>query len=188
MSSPSILRLVRLMTLFVLMWAASSVSAEPLRVERATQSTQDYSTLTRDEPQARHSEPMPGNAGTEQSHTLSLSADDRAYLRSLPPLTLGVDANWAPFTYVDASGESKGIAMAYATYLSKALHIDLERRVYPDWSDVSNAFARGQIDMLATTERETPRLAGSIPTGSMISSMFSALFDCQSTSDCDDRF
>jgi two-component system sensor histidine kinase EvgS len=167
MSSPSILRLVRLMTLFVLMWAASSVSAEPLRVERATQSTQDYSTLTRDEPQARHSEPMPGNAGTEQSHTLSLSADDRAYLRSLPPLTLGVDANWAPFTYVDASGESKGIAMAYATYLSKALHIDLERRVYPDWSDVSNAFASGQIDMLATTERETPRLAGAISTGSM---------------------
>src|SRR5471032_2406852 len=166
MSSPSLLRLVRLMTtLFVLVWAASSVSAEPLRGEREKQATQDYSTLTRDESKARRSEPMPGSTGTEQSQTLNLSVDERAYLRSLPPLTLGVDANWAPFTYVDSSGKSRGIAMAYATYLSKALDIDLERRVYPDWADVSNAFARGQIDMVATTERETPRLAGGISTG-----------------------
>src|SRR5471032_3200345 len=168
MSSPSLLRLVRLMTtLFVLVWAASSVSAEPLRGEREKQATQDYSTLTRDESKARRSEPMPGSTGTEQSQTLNLSVDERAYLRSLPPLTLGVDANWAPFTYVDSSGKSRGIAMAYATYLSKALDIDLERRVYPDWADVSNAFARGQIDMVATTERETPRLAGGISTGSV---------------------
>jgi two-component system, NarL family, sensor histidine kinase EvgS len=168
MSSPSLLRLVRLMTtLFVLVWAASSVSAEPLRGEREKQATQDYSTLTRDESKARRSEPMPGSTGTEQSLTLNLSVDERAYLRSLPPLTLGVDANWAPFTYVDSSGKSRGIAMAYATYLSKALDIDLERRVYPDWADVSNAFARGQVDMLATTERETPRLAGGISTKSL---------------------
>jgi two-component system, NarL family, sensor histidine kinase EvgS len=54
MSSPSLLRLVRLMTtLFVLVWAASSVSAEPLRGEREKQATQDYSTLTRDESKAR---------------------------------------------------------------------------------------------------------------------------------------
>jgi len=167
MTSSSILRLVRLMTLCVLVWAASSVSAGPLRVEREKPSPQDYSTLTRDESQARRSEPMLGSTGAEQSQTLSLSVDERAYLRSLPPLTLGVDASWAPFTYVDSSGESRGIAMAYATYLSKALDIDLERRVYPDWADVSNAFARGQIDMVATTERETPRLAGGISTGSV---------------------
>ena len=167
MSSPSILRLVRLMTLFVLVWAASSVSGEPLRVDRAKQTTQDYSTLTHDESLVRRSEPMPGSTGTEQSQTLSLSADERAYLHSLPPLTLGVDASWAPFTYVDSSGEPSGIAMAYATYLSKALDIDFEQRVYPDWADVSNAFARGQIDMLTTTERETPRLAGGISTGSV---------------------
>ncbi|CAN7182650.1 ATP-binding protein [Caballeronia sp. LjRoot34] len=168
MSSPSILRLVRLMTLLVLVWAASGVSAGPLRVQPAKQTTQDYSTLTRDESQARRSEPIPGSTGTEQPQTLSLSADERAYLHSLPPLTLGVDASWAPFTYVDSSGESRGIAMAYASYLSKALDIDLERRVYQDWGDVLNAFARGQIDMVATTERETPRLAGGIPTGSVV--------------------
>ena len=167
MSSSFILRLVGLMTLFVLVWAASSVSADPLRVERANQTTQDYPTVTPDAAEVRRSEPRSGSTGTEQSQTLSLSAGERAYLHSLPPLTLGVDAGWAPFTYVDSSGKSRGIAMAYATYLSKALDIDLERRVYPGWADVSKAFARGQIDMVATTERETPRLAGGISTKSL---------------------
>jgi PAS domain S-box-containing protein len=156
-----------MMTLFMLVCAASSVSAEPMRVERAQQTKQDYSMLTRDESRARRSEPMHAGTGTEQAQALSLSVDDLAYLHSLPRLTLGFDAGWAPFTYVDSSGEPSGIAMAYTTYLSKALHIDFERRVYPDWTNVLHAFAQGQVDMVTTTERETPRLAGGISTGSV---------------------
>ncbi|MGX7005442.1 ATP-binding protein [Caballeronia sp. KNU42] len=167
MFPPSLLRLVRLMTLFVLVCAASSVSADPMRVERAKQIKQDYSALIRDESQVRRPEPMHEGAGPEQSQTLSLSDDERAYLHSLPRLALGVDTSWAPFTYVDSSGEPSGIAMAYTAYLSKALHIDFERRVYPNWAGVVHAFARGQVDMVTTTERETPRLAGGIPTGSV---------------------
>jgi two-component system sensor histidine kinase EvgS len=34
--------------------------------------------------------------------------------------------------------------------------------MYPSWSEVSNAFGRAQVDMMATTERETPRLTGGI--------------------------
>jgi two-component system sensor histidine kinase EvgS len=95
---------------------------------------------------------------------LHLSVDERAYLRSLPPLALGVDTSWAPFTYADSSGQTGGIALAYAAYLSRSLDIDFDQRLYPDWSGVSNAFVNGQIDMLATTRRETPRLAGAIVT------------------------
>jgi ABC-type amino acid transport substrate-binding protein len=100
----------------------------------------------------------------DRTPTLNLSADERAYLRSLPPLALGVDTSWAPFTYLDSSGQPSGVALAYAAYLSKALDIDFDRRVYPDWADVSSAFASGHIDMVATTKRETPRLAGGIAT------------------------
>ena len=167
MFPPSFLRLVRLMTLFVLVCAASGVSADPMRVERAKQIKQYYSTLTRDEFRARRAEPMHGDTATEQPQTLSLSVDERAYLHSLPLLTLGVDASWAPFTYLDSSAEPSGIALAYTTYLSKALHIDFVRRVYPDWTSVLHAFAGGQVDMVTTTERETPLLAGGIPTGSV---------------------
>jgi two-component system sensor histidine kinase EvgS len=130
MSSSSILRFVRLMTLFVLMWAASGVSADPSRVERVKQSLDSYSTLTHDEARAHRSERV--SRSTDPPSTLNLSVDERAYLRSLPPLALGVDSSWAPFTYLDSSGEPSGIAIAYATYLSKALDIDFDRRVYPD--------------------------------------------------------
>ena len=91
MFPPSLLRLVRMMTLFMLVCAVSSVSADPMRVERAKQIKQDYSALIRDESQVRRSEPMHEGAGTEQSETLSLSDDERAYLHSLPRLALGVD-------------------------------------------------------------------------------------------------
>ena len=115
-----------------------------------------------DEIRARWSEG--GSRTGDGSSALNLSADERAYLRSLPPLALGVDTSWAPFTYLDSSGQPSGIALAYTAYLSKVLDIDFDQRVYSSWADVSSAFARGQIDMLATTRRETPRLAGGIVT------------------------
>ena len=167
MFPPFLLRLVRTVTLLMLVCAASSVSAEPMHAEQAKQTRKDYSTLTHDESLARRSDPVLRGTGAEPPQALSLSADERAYLHSLPRLALGVDASWAPFTYVDSSGEPSGIAMAYTRYLSEALHIDFERRVYPDWSTVLRAFAGGQVDMVTTTERETPRLAGGISTGSV---------------------
>ncbi|CAH2802511.1 MAG: hypothetical protein CBARDMAM_4547 [uncultured Caballeronia sp.] len=89
-SSSPILRLVRLLTLFMFIWAASSVSADPLRIERAKQSLQDYSTSSHDEYRISQSEPP--SPGDGQEPALVLSADEDAYLRSLPPLTLGFDA------------------------------------------------------------------------------------------------
>ncbi|SAL14713.1 two component regulatory system sensor kinase [Caballeronia sordidicola] len=102
---------------------------------------------------------------SDQAPVLNLSADERAYLRSLPPLVLGVDSTWAPFTYADSNGQTGGIALAYTAYLSKALDIDFDHRVYPDWAAVSNAFVSGRVDVIATTSRDTPRLAGGIVTG-----------------------
>ncbi|SAL55913.1 two component regulatory system sensor kinase [Caballeronia udeis] len=164
-SSSPILRLVRWLTLFILIWAASSVSADPLRIERVKQSFQDYSTSSHDEYPISQSEPPSPGDGHEPA--LVLSADERAYLRSLPSLTLGFDAYWPPFTYLNAFGVPSGIAMAYTTYLSKALHIDFKRRVYEDRSDVSDSFAHGQVDIIATTDRETARRAGGVTTGPM---------------------
>jgi two-component system sensor histidine kinase EvgS len=129
MSSSSILRFVRLLTLFVLTWATLGVSADSSRAERVKQSLDNYSTLADDESRDYPSERV--SRSTDPSSTLNLSVDERAYLRSLPPLTLGVDSSWAPFTYLDSNGEPSGIAIAYATYLSKALDIGFDRRVYP---------------------------------------------------------
>lgn len=133
-------RFLRLLALCALVMAAFGVSAEPQRAEEI------------------HADAAV--AADTGSRTLVLSAEERAYLRSLPTITLSFDTDWAPFTYLDADGQPSGIATAYIEYLSKALDIGFERHVYPNWSEGSSAFARGQIDMIATTERETSSLAG----------------------------
>jgi two-component system, NarL family, sensor histidine kinase EvgS len=98
------------------------------------------------------------------SRTLVLSPEERAYLRSLPTISVGFDTDWAPFAYFDVSGQPSGIASAYIAYLSEALDIGFEHRVYPNWSEGSSAFARGEVDMIATTQRETSILAGGMAT------------------------
>jgi PAS domain S-box-containing protein len=172
MSTSHISRFVRLMALFVLVLAGSGVSAKT-NTSEAHFAMPHARTASRDDVNQRLIEqgPAPIEAirtrwasNNEQTPAFDLSADERAYLRSLPPLALGIDTSWAPFAYAGSDGQTGGIALAYAAYLSKALDIDFDQRVYPDWAAVSSAFANGQIDVLATTRRGTPRLAGGIAT------------------------
>jgi two-component system, NarL family, sensor histidine kinase EvgS len=137
-------RFQRLLALCVLVSVALGGSAEPQRAREIL---------------------AHGVAAADTSpRTLVLSAEERAYLRSLPTISLGFDIDWAPFTYLDADGQPSGIATAYIAYLSKALGIGFERRAYPNWSEGASAFARGEVDMVATTERVTSSLAGGIAT------------------------
>ncbi len=93
-----------------------------------------------------------------------MSAQERHYLGSLPPVTVGFDAAWAPFSYVDSNGHASGIGVAYLAYLSKTLGVTFDRRGYADPAAVERAFARGDVDMILTAERNPARLSGGIPT------------------------
>ncbi|MGV7247169.1 PAS domain S-box protein, partial [Caballeronia sp. M23-90] len=44
--------------------------------------------------------------------------------------------------------------LAYTAYLSRALDIDFDPRMYPDWAAVSNAFGNGQVDVIATRRED----------------------------------
>jgi PAS domain S-box-containing protein len=91
---------------------------------------------------------------------LLLSDEERAYLRSLPPIRVGFDTNWPPFIYLDSKGRVSGVAAAYVDYLARSLGVRFERHPYADWTAVSNAFARGDIDAMVTSEQGTSRLGG----------------------------
>jgi PAS domain S-box-containing protein len=83
---------------------------------------------------------------------LILSAAERHYLLSLPPLSVGFDADWAPFSYVDPDGHARGVGAAYLTYLSKALGVTFDRRAYADSAAVTRALARGDVDMIISAD------------------------------------
>ena len=57
---------------------------------------------------------------------LELTAEEKAFLRSHPKITLGVMEAWPPMDFVDQSGRPSGIGADYAKYLEETLGIKLE--------------------------------------------------------------
>jgi PAS domain S-box-containing protein len=91
---------------------------------------------------------------------LVMTPAEPAWLRSLPPLTVGFDSGWPPFSYLDEAGHPSGIAAEYLDYLSRTLGIQFTRAPINDWPSTVSAFQRGELAMLATSSRGDPRFAG----------------------------
>nr|WP_049869131.1 transporter substrate-binding domain-containing protein [Paraburkholderia phytofirmans] len=89
---------------------------------------------------------------------LALTPQEQAWLHSLPPLQVGFDNSWAPFSYVDGSGRPAGIAADYLTYLSRTLGVVFNRASTADWPAAINSFQRGELAILATASSHDPRL------------------------------
>ncbi len=89
---------------------------------------------------------------------LVLSRDEQAWLRTLPPLPVGFDSEWAPFSTLDELGRPSGIAADYLDYLGRSLGLTFRRVPAKDWPGTLTAFERGDIALLATANRNDPRL------------------------------
>ncbi|MFP3433359.1 transporter substrate-binding domain-containing protein [Paraburkholderia sp. SIMBA_061] len=89
---------------------------------------------------------------------LELTQQEQAWLRSLPPLQVGFDSSWPPFSYIDASGHPAGITADYLAYLSRTLGVVFNRARQPDWPSTIDAFQRGELAILTTGSSNDPRL------------------------------
>lgn len=98
---------------------------------------------------------LDGAEGTWHSDELRslpfvLDAGERAWLRSLPPLKVGFDAGWLPFSHASRRGYTSGMANDYLSYLSGKLGVTFERVPVTRWPDAGKAFERGEFALLAT--------------------------------------
>ncbi|MET3230610.1 UNVERIFIED_ORG: PAS domain S-box-containing protein [Burkholderia sp. 1263] len=91
-------------------------------------------------------------------YRLALTSQEQAWLRSLPPIQVGFDNDWPPFSYVDEAGRPAGIAADYLAYLSRTLGVVFNRARTGDWPATVDAFQGGQLAMLATASSSDPRL------------------------------
>ncbi|HTR05370.1 MAG TPA: transporter substrate-binding domain-containing protein [Paraburkholderia sp.] len=85
------------------------------------------------------------------SPTFSLSPDERAWLRALPPLKVGYDAGWFPFSYKNSARKPSGMANDYLDYLSRSLGVTFERVPISPWASAADALQRGEIALAATS-------------------------------------
>ncbi|WP_310634103.1 ATP-binding protein, partial [Paraburkholderia sp.] len=79
----------------------------------------------------------------------ALDASERAWLRALPPLKVGLDPDWLPFSSVSARGGPTGMANDYLDYLSRTLGVTFERVPVTHWLGVDAPFRRGDFALLA---------------------------------------
>ncbi|WGS50364.1 transporter substrate-binding domain-containing protein [Paraburkholderia sp. D15] len=90
--------------------------------------------------------------------SLLLTPQEKSWLASLPPLPVGFDSGWPPFSYVDDAGRPSGVAADYLSYLSRTLGIVFTRAPIGNWPATIEAFQRGELALVATASSGDPRL------------------------------
>ena len=90
---------------------------------------------------------------------LALSAAESAWLAAHPVIRLGVDASYAPYSFVDDQGNLQGIVRDFLSHIEKALGIRFEITADLDWPQLMEAVKSRRIDAVATAvhlpERDT---------------------------------
>ena len=93
-------------------------------------------------------------AAVPAASSLALSDDERAWLRALPALKVGSDADWAPFSFIADSRRPAGIASDYLDYLARALGVTFEPVPFPAWQDAAGSFSRAGLALLVTSAHD----------------------------------
>lgn len=96
---------------------------------------------------------------TETSKTISLSPEEKAWLREHPVIRVGCDAAWAPIEFMDADGEHHGISIGYLRAIEKMLPVRFEIDKERSWQKLIEKAKNREVDIFtnvsSTPERET---------------------------------
>ncbi|CAN7413717.1 ATP-binding protein [Trinickia sp. LjRoot230] len=95
----------------------------------------------------RHAEAQPPHISWDLH--IPLSAEDRAYLDSLPVLRIGTDPGWAPMAFVQKeTGEVGGISADYLGFIHQTLGVRF--RVVPthSWAETIQVANNGGLDVV----------------------------------------
>jgi PAS domain S-box-containing protein len=77
-----------------------------------------------------------------------LTLEEQAWLREHKKIIVGGEKEWAPFDYVDASGNYVGIAKDYMDLTAKTLDIEMVFVTGPAWDELLEMARQKKIDVL----------------------------------------
>ena len=88
-----------------------------------------------------------------------LTAEEKLWLKSHPKIRIGVDADYAPYSFRDKQGRYQGIVMEFNDYLGKKLGVNME--VVPDlsWPEIVTGVKEHSLDVVATMMHRAEREA-----------------------------
>ena len=99
-----------------------------------------------------------------------LTPEEQLWLRAHPVIRLGVDAGFAPYSFVDEQGKFQGVAADFATAIGRMLGVRMEMTPELSWPEIIQGSKDKTIDLIATASYRPEREAflnfteGYIPT------------------------
>lgn len=97
---------------------------------------------------------------------IPLSEKEKAWLKALPPLRLGVDPSYAPFSLLSGKGEAEGLSLDYVREIAAELGIRLTQVPSENWAGTVERVKRGDVDLVAAINPQSatfPQLEPSVP-------------------------
>lgn len=98
--------------------------------------------------------------------SIPLSETEKHWLQGLPPLRLGVDPSYAPFSLITAQGEAEGLALDYVREIAAELGVRVTQVPSDNWTGTVERVRRGEVDLVAAINPQSatyPYLEASVP-------------------------
>jgi signal transduction histidine kinase/ActR/RegA family two-component response regulator len=87
----------------------------------------------------------------------SLTLAERKWLQQLPPLRLGIERDWHPYSYINDKGDFSGISADYIKYIEKTLSLKIEVDERYSWTESLSAIKQNKIDIISSIARTPER-------------------------------
>ncbi len=106
----------------------------------------------------------------EEKPDLKLTQEEQTWLKKHPKIRIGVDPDYAPYSFRDDQGRYRGIAMEYRDYLSNMLGIEMEAVPDLSWPQIVDGVRERDLDVVMTMAHRPEReefvnfTAGYLPT------------------------
>jgi len=98
------------------------------------------------------------NANAENESILQLSPQEHTWLEQHKTIRMGVDANYAPYSFVNNKGIYQGVAADFMQLIEKRLGVKLEIVPGLAWPEIVDGVKNGKLDIInvavKTEERE----------------------------------
>jgi ABC-type amino acid transport substrate-binding protein/signal transduction histidine kinase len=88
---------------------------------------------------------------------VSLTPEERAWLKAHPVVRLGVDPAYAPYSFLDKDGSLQGVAMDFSTLICR--HLGLNMKAVPglSWTQILDGARKGSLDVVLTAVKTDER-------------------------------
>ncbi len=87
-----------------------------------------------------------------------ISEADRAWSATAPPVRVGIDPNYAPYSYIDRSGAFRGLSIDIFNEISRITGLKFEMVPGLTWPEIVTAAQQRSIDVVATMVQTDDRL------------------------------